>query len=1075
MGRWGRGVCAGCGRVGRAMLIITRVTAAGRRVPAPLAEAAALATLALPLLLPLLTAGLPETDDGLFHYYRSIVMAWHLQHGDLFPRLSADLGYGYGLPVFNFYAPLFYYPAALLILLGVAPALAVNLTAAVAAVLGAWGALRLGRAWLGETAGWAAAAAQMAAPYWLLDLYRRGALPELLGLALLPWGMLACYSLARQGTRRAWWAAAIATALAMLAHNIGALWSLPAFVAAIGAGVLMGDGERRLKKGAARAGLALLVGLGLAAFFLVPAVVESQWVQTTRLTVPRHLDYRNNFLAPVELAATPQAFDPTQINPRVPRSLGLPQLALAALGAMWVWVKPARTRWLWLAVALGTGACAALTVSASRPIWEALVPLKFIQFPWRWLGPASLGLALLAGFGAQEGLARLGGWQRPGFALVAAGLLAGNLTWAFGTHHAQPMAAGIEAVRQYERESGHIGLSTEGEFLPIWVSEAPAPDALSDHVGEGNLLARIDPLALPAGIRLIGSEARLTQTTATFMAEAPGQVVFDWFYFPGWRASVNGQPAAIQIQHPSGRIGVEVPAGESEVRLTYGTTPARTAGLVVSVLAALAVIAGGRRLAPEPAPSSKWPADARGLAAASLVVGAGLALWRVGWVDTGRTPWMQPRYADGSVRGMSQALDATFDDQLALLGWDAPAHATPSGESAALALYWRALQPLAEDYSIAVQLVDAAGLLVTQNDSQHPAQYPTSAWRVEHYARDEHRLTLPAGLPPGEYRLLIGVYREADGASLAPASDSLARSGQLVEIGQISVERARQAPPVSALGLETLPMARFGAIQLIGGTVAPASARPGDELVVTSYWEAMETPDAAYRAEYALTDAAGAQFDFSLPPATPGYPTSQWTAGEILRGTHRVRVPPEAAPGAAELTVTVLDETGQALGARVALGQVEIQPVTRSFVRPGVAVPNGAMFGGAIALSGTSAVPSEVGAGTERVELVLYWQAREVVEQPYTVFVHLLDSAGNLAAQVDAAPLGGARPTTSWLPGEYLSDPYTLLVPTGLAPATYRLEVGLYRADTGERLPVTSNAAAPGATSLLIGTVTVNE
>src|SRR5205085_10538634 len=104
-----------------------------------LAELAALTLLALPMLAPLLAAAVPQTHDGLSHTYRSIVLAWHLAHGDLFPRWASDLGYGYGLPLFNFYAPLFYYPTALLILLGLNPALAANLTAAASVLLAGWG------------------------------------------------------------------------------------------------------------------------------------------------------------------------------------------------------------------------------------------------------------------------------------------------------------------------------------------------------------------------------------------------------------------------------------------------------------------------------------------------------------------------------------------------------------------------------------------------------------------------------------------------------------------------------------------------------------------------------------------------------------------------------------------------------------------------------------------------------------------------------------------------------------------------------------------------------------------------
>jgi hypothetical protein len=72
----------------------------------------------------------------------------------------------------------------------------------------------------------------------------------------------------------------------------------------------------------------------------------------------------------------------------------------------------------------------------------------------------------------------------------------------------------------------------------------------------------------------------------------------------------------------------------------------------------------------------------------------------------------------------------------------------------------------------------------------------------------------------------------------------------------------------------------------------------------------------------------------------------------------------------------------------------------------------------------------------------------------YTVFVQLLNSAGQVVAQVDAQPLAGAAPTTTWLPGEILTDPYTLTLPPELPPGDYRLITGLYNAANGERLSV---------------------
>ena len=52
--------------------------------------------------------------------------------------------------------------------------------------------------------------------------------------------------------------------------------------------------------------------------------------------------------------------------------------------------------------------------------------------------------------------------------------------------------------------------------------------------------------------------------------------------------------------------------------------------------------------------------------------------------------------------------------------------------------------------------------------------------------------------------------------------------------------------------------------------------------------------------------------------------------------------------------------------------------------------------------------------------------------------------------------VAGAAPTTTWLPGEILTDPYTLQLPPNLPPGVYRFIAGMYNATTGQRLPVST-------------------
>jgi hypothetical protein len=82
----------------------------------------------------------------------------------------------------------------------------------------------------------------------------------------------------------------------------------------------------------------------------------------------------------------------------------------------------------------------------------------------------------------------------------------------------------------------------------------------------------------------------------------------------------------------------------------------------------------------------------------------------------------------------------------------------------------------------------------------------------------------------------------------------------------------------------------------------------------------------------------------------------------------------------------------------------------------------------------------------------LYWRAKTDLSDSYKVFVHLLDQNGQVRAQADAIPVNGARPTTSWLPGEIITDVYTIKLPADLPAGPYRLVAGLYQELDNTRL-----------------------
>jgi 4-amino-4-deoxy-L-arabinose transferase-like glycosyltransferase len=109
-----------------------------------------------------------------------------------------------------------------------------------------------------------------------------------------------------------------------------------------------------------------------------------------------------------------------------------------------------------------------------------------------------------------------------------------------------------------------------------------------------------------------------------------------------------------------------------------------------------------------------------------------------------------------------------------------------------------------------------------------------------------------------------------------------------------------------------------------------------------------------------------------------------------------------------------------------------------------------AVFGDLFALR---AYQVNVGKGT--VNVTLDWQALQVPNQNYSVFVHLIDAQGQMVAQQDQAPGSGlAYLPLQWSKGDIVADRWQVQLAQPLAAGEYRLRVGIYDPNNGNRLSV---------------------
>ena len=241
-------------------------------------------------------------------------------------------------------------------------------------------------------------------------------------------------------------------------------------------------------------------------------------------------------------------------------------------------------------------------------------------------------------------------------------------------------------------------------------------------------------------------------------------------------------------------------------------------------------------------------------------------------------------------------------------------------------------------------------------------------------------------------------------------------------------------------------------VRLAGYDLSARSPRPGEELLVSLYWEPLRPLGVEYHSFVHLIDGTGqpvAQSDHQ--PGGIFYPSTLWQPGEQLRDNHTVTMPDSTLPGVYRLLVGLYalaaDGSLLPLGEPVVAGQVAVKD--RIQTEPGaISHPATANFDGQIELLGydTARQPG-------KLSVTLHWRALLPPAQDYAVFVHLLDAEDQIVAQHDGQPQGGAYPTSVWDTGEVVADEHVLDL-ADLPAGGYRLRVGWYLPTTGDRLPV---------------------
>ena len=530
------------------------------------------AGVSLAVITPFFFLGTASGHDIAFHMASWLDAAGQWKQGVIFPRWTEWANFGFGEPRFIFYPPLSWLFGAFLGTIIPWQAVTLVFIACTQTFAGISAYIALRRIVDSAPAALLGATCFAANPYSLLIIYMRSDFAELLAIAFFPLLLVGALGLSENLAKGP---SAQFRKIFLFALPFCAIWlsnAPAAVIATYGAALLFTVAAARTRSflPLVNGGAGILLGLGFASFYLIPAIYEQRWVNISG-ALAGGLTPEQNFLFAKTSDAEHDAFN--GIASRVAVIL----IFWVILGAIAAWrsstgqterVHSGGTRPA--LVSLGAVATA-LTLPITGVFWTYLPELRFVQFPWRWMSVLATCAVAFTAISARGWLR----WAWLAFAALAIVIPAHFLVkTAWWDSEDMPTlrtdiqnGAGFEGTDEYDpvgddhtdlKQRGRVAVRMHSEFAAG--SGPPARVVVNRWDAEHRVLQVHTAMASSVMLRLVN--------------------------YPAWRVLLNN--SAVRAGHGSGtaQMIVEVPAGDTELRIDFTRTLDRTIGGWISIVSA---------------------------------------------------------------------------------------------------------------------------------------------------------------------------------------------------------------------------------------------------------------------------------------------------------------------------------------------------------------------------------------------------------------------------------------------------------------------------------------------------------
>lgn len=547
---------------------------------------------------------LPFFNSGFFkihdyvHGARIYEMLRALNDGHFPVRWSQNFGFGYGMPLFQFYGPLPYYFGSIIYKLSDNLLLSVKAIFLVSNLLTLIGGFLLGKKlFKSKLSATLLSLLITISPYRILNLYVRGAVNELWGIMSLPWIVWSILKIVKK-EKHAWLWLTISLTTLFLSHNISLIIFAPFAIFLTLVFVSYFFIKRKVQKNELLTiVLNLLVGLflaiGLSSFYLFPAFLEKNFTQVDKYILSDYFDYRIHFLYPKQLVRPNWGYGGSEWGPNDPISffLGFAQWLVIVGAAITLIIQLIKTKIykngfeqlkkfiLILSLFLGLFISLALSLHYSIFIWGALSTMNYIQFPWRFLGVASLFIALIGGWVISQISASSQDRSSQKYLKIIFISLVFISSFLNGIF-AMPESYLEDVSTQYYADDVRIQ-SEMSKVLPDYL-----PSALSIQEPPTELITQTLPQNELDRISVIDN--RVHYKKINLLLHQKTKFIFSIADFPGWRAYIDGNKFIHGVTS-DGLIEIDLDKNASTVELKFESTLLRKTCDTISLISLIIV------------------------------------------------------------------------------------------------------------------------------------------------------------------------------------------------------------------------------------------------------------------------------------------------------------------------------------------------------------------------------------------------------------------------------------------------------------------------------------------------------